>query len=108
MHLTRQATFALCFAAVAHASKYNGPDYEALPLDTIFPGPWETNIRAPANKSYIVPVKIFHSEGAVTGAEAVLQNADANAGISWTIGRTGLVTFEFAENIGGRYLCAKA
>lgn len=84
----------------------NGPDYESLPLDTIFPGPWESNIRAPVNKSHIAPVKIFNSEGAVSGAEAVLQGADVNAEASWIIGPGGLTTFEFGENIAGKYVLA--
>jgi hypothetical protein len=80
-----------------------GADYEALPLNTIFPGPWESNIKAPANKSYIEPVRIYNWEGSVVGAETVLENAEGN-GISWVIRPGALVTFEFAENIGGRYV----
>jgi hypothetical protein len=77
-------------------------DYESLPHKTIFPGPWESNIRAPLNKSHIVPVKIFNFEGAVSGQEAILQNADTASGASWVIRSGGLVTFEFEENISGR------
>lgn len=101
MHLSNLACLSLWFAAAI--GSYAGPDYENLPLDTIFPGPWESNIRAPVNKSHIVPVKIFNHEGNVTGAEALLQDADA-PGVSWTINPGGLVTFEFQENIGGRYV----
>ena len=88
----------------ASIASYAGPDYERLPLDTIFPGPWESNIRAPSNKSYIAPAKIYHVEGAVSGAEAVLQDANSSIGKSWVISPGGLITFEFAENIGGRYI----
>lgn len=102
MHFHRLACLCLSFP-VTQAS-FPGPDYEALPLDTIFPGPWESNIRAPVNKSHIAPVKIYNFEGAVNGAEAVLQAAETSSGISWVISRGGLITFEFAENIGGRYL----
>lgn len=88
----------------ARAAKFDGPDYESLPLDTIFPGTWENNIRAPFNKSYITPVKIFNFEGAVSGAEAVLQDTKTEGGISWVIGPGGLITFEFGENIAGKYV----
>jgi len=90
-------------SAIAHAVN-NGPDYESLPLDTIFPGPWERNIRAPLDKTHITPVKIFNTEGAVSGAESVLQDADTSGGKSWIIGRGGLITFEFEENISGKYV----
>jgi hypothetical protein len=79
-------------------------DYEALPDKTIFPGPWESNIRAPLNKSHIVPVKIFNFEGAVSGQEAVLQKEKSASGIPLVIRSGGLVTFEFEENISGRFV----
>jgi hypothetical protein len=85
--------------SAVRALEQDGPDYESLPLDTIFPGPWEGNIRAPYNKSHIEPVKIFKHEGAVSGAESVLQDVDSKGG-SWVIRPGGLTTFEFAENIG--------
>ena len=88
-------------ASVVNGAKYDGPDYESLPLDTIFPGPWESNIRAPFNKSYITPVRIFDFEGSVSGGEAVLQDAETE-GISWVISPGGLITFEFEENIAGK------
>lgn len=96
----------LCLAAAAHAKISNdgGADYESLPHDTIFPGPWESNIRAPVNKSHIVPVKIFAFEGQTQGAETVLTGADAQSGLTWTISPGGLITFEFGENIAGRYV----
>jgi hypothetical protein len=87
--------FSFCFAT--SASKYDGPDYESLPLDTVFPGPWESNIRAPLNKSHIVPVKIFNFEG----AESVLQDASSSS-ISWVLSPGSLITFEFEENISGK------
>ncbi len=90
-------------ALAAQALKYPGPDYESPPpLDTLFPGPWKSYIRAPVNKSHITPVKIFHFEGATSGAETVLQDASAESGVSWVIGPGGLITFEFQENISGR------
>jgi hypothetical protein len=93
---------ALCISISATRTlKFEGPDYESLPLDTIFPGPWESNIRAPYNKSHIEPVKIFKSEGAVSGAESVLQDA-VSKDTPWVVRLGDLVTFEFAENIGGK------
>lgn len=79
----------------------SGPDYKSLPLNTIFPGPWESNIRAPRNKSHIVPIRIFGREGAVSGGEAVLQHAQRNDA-EWKISSGGLITFEFEENISGK------
>lgn len=103
MHFSSAALLSALYLAgsTVEAAKFDGPDYESLPLDTIFPGPWESNIRAPFNKSYITPVKIFDFEGAVSGGEAVLQDADAE-GISWVISPGGLITFEFGENIAGK------
>ncbi|KAH6723779.1 Six-hairpin glycosidase-like protein [Leptodontidium sp. MPI-SDFR-AT-0119] len=103
MHFSSPALLSALYLAgsTVEAAKFDGPDYESLPLDTIFPGPWESNIRAPFNKSYIAPVKIFHFEGAVSGGEAVLQDADTE-GISWVISPGGLITFEFGENIAGK------
>jgi hypothetical protein len=49
-------------ACAAHAFKYDGPDYKSLALDTIFPGPWESNIRAPLTKSYVQPCTITRAE----------------------------------------------
>lgn len=102
--LSRASSLLFLSSAAAQAPnrKYDGPDYESLPLKTIFPGPWEDGIRAPVNKSHIVPTKIFNFEGAVSGVESALQNADTGSGQSWVISVGGLVTFEFAENIAGR------
>jgi len=100
-----QALTALCVSfATAEEIKYNGPDYESLPNETLFPGPWEANIRAPLNKSHIVPVKIFNHEGPVAGGWSMLQNAGTRGATSdfWYISRGGLITFEFAESIAGK------
>jgi hypothetical protein len=93
--------FRVFLAAAVAAAQSDFVDYQSLPRDTIFPGPWESNIRAPVDKSRIIPVKIFKSEGVVWDGEAVLQDADPGA--SWGIGPGGMVTFEFAENIAGKY-----
>lgn len=89
-------------AAQASKPSFPGPDYESLPVDTLFPGPWEASIRAPVNKSHITPSKVFAFEGNVAGGEAALSGAETEGGIAWVIGTGGLITFEFAENIGGR------
>lgn len=94
----------LFFSLVLSSHKPEGPDYHSLPRDTLFPGPWEANIKAPANKSRITPVRIFNFEGVTVGAENALQNAggNANGGLVWTLSSGGLITFEFLENIGGK------
>lgn len=105
MHLHSFGVLGACYLSLlVKAAEYDGPDYHSLPLDTIFPGPWESNIRAPQNKSYITPVRIFNYEGATFGAERVLEDAEVvvDGGLTWGIAPGGLVTFEFAENIGGR------
>lgn len=92
------------YLAAVNAKHPDSLDYESLPRDTIFPGPWEENIRAPVNKSHITPVKIFKFEGATDGAETVLQDATVDSGLSWVISPGGLITFEFEENIAGKYV----
>jgi hypothetical protein len=101
MRFTNFALLSALSVSIAIAEQH-AVDYEALPLDTLFPGPWENYIRAPVNKSHIVPVKVFSFEGDVSGGESVLENADPSGGISWVIRPGGLITFEFAENIAGR------
>lgn len=97
------ALLALCFSFLSAA---DGVDYEHLPTDTVFPGPWEQNIKAPKDKSRIVPSKVFLQQS-VTNAESVLENAQVKATAAnngrLNIGLGGLVIYEFAENIGGRY-----
>lgn len=104
MHIA--ALLGISASLVVASPHYEGPDYNSLPLDTIFPGPWEANIKAPVNKSHIAPVRIFNFEGATYGAESVLQDAELNAegGLTWGISPGGLISFEFAENIGGKYV----
>ena len=79
-------------------------DYNHLPNETIFPGPWEEYIKAPANKSYIRPARIWKARGNVTdsGFEASLRSNDHRSGSSILIGVGGILTLEFDENIAGR------
>lgn len=77
-------------------------NYESLPLNTIFPGPWESDIRAPKNKSHIAPVKVFKTEGAVLDASILLDGGASKSGL--VLGPGDLVSLEFAENIAGRYV----
>lgn len=79
-------------------------DYNNLPNETIFPGPWEEYIKAPSNKSYIRPARIWKARGNVSdsGFEASLQAADHDSGSSILIGMGGILTLEFDENIAGR------
>ncbi|KAL8819556.1 MAG: hypothetical protein Q9223_002029 [Gallowayella weberi] len=95
----------LAYNAVAHQLAINLPfslgiSHLSLPHDAVFPGPWDEYIRAPVNKSYIRPAKIWHVEGSVAVPEAVLDWTEDNS--STTIGPGGLVILEFSENIAGR------
>lgn len=65
-------------------------DYENLPGETIFPGPWEQYIRAPVDKSHITPAKIWKANGDVKTSPGLI-----------VIGQGAELTVEFAENIGG-------
>lgn len=96
------ALLALCFSLAST----QGVDYEHLPTDTVFPGPWEQNIKAPKDKTRILPAKVFFQES-VKNPESVLENTQVNATAAsngrFNIGLGGTVIYEFAENIGGRY-----
>ncbi|KXH51899.1 hypothetical protein CSIM01_13676 [Colletotrichum simmondsii] len=81
-------------------------DPNSLPDTPVFRGPWERYIKAPADKTYIVPHRIWDVEGNITtsGLEAVEVGVEAGRtfhhGI--TIGPGGMLTLEFEENIAGR------
>ncbi|KAL8735542.1 MAG: hypothetical protein Q9166_000710 [cf. Caloplaca sp. 2 TL-2023] len=95
----------LAYNSVAHQIASNVPlsvsiSHLSLPCHTVFPGPWEEYIRAPANKSHIRPAKVWHVEGSVSVPEAVLEWQQSNS--STTIGPGGLIILEFPENIAGR------
>lgn len=77
-----------------------GISYLALPHRAVFPGPWDEYIKAPANKSYIQPSRIWHVEGPVSEPNATLDWPEGNQ--STTIEPGGLVVYEFSENIAGR------
>ena len=84
-------------------------DYNNLPNETIFPGPWEESIKAPANKSYIRPARIWKARGNVSdsGFDASLRTADHDSGSSILIGIGGILTLEFDENIAGRCVSSR-
>ncbi|KAJ9134654.1 Alpha-l-rhamnosidase a [Pleurostoma richardsiae] len=80
-------------------------NYNSLPDETVFPGPWEQYIKAPANKSYITPARIWKARGNVSdsGFEAALRSGgEHQPGSSILIGSGGTLTLEFDENISGR------
>ena len=88
-------------------------DPEALPDESVFPGPWERYIQAPANKSFIEPVRVWRAKGNVStsisgggpGRTRLLREGDEHVpGRRVVIGPGGRVTLEFAENNGGRYV----
>jgi hypothetical protein len=77
-----------------------GPSYENLPPEAVFPGPWDANIQAPANKTHIRPKRIWKTEGDVRGADTLVVGKPKHHNL--TIGSGGLVTLEFPQNIAGR------
>lgn len=78
-------------------------DYEHLPNATLFPGPWEQYIRAPANKSYIIPTRIYKIRGNVSTSSIEGEGGRHQEGDGLMIGAGGTLSLEFAENIAGRY-----
>ncbi|KAK8012674.1 hypothetical protein PG991_010049 [Apiospora marii] len=80
----------------------DGIDYHHLPREPVFPGPWDRFIKAPANKSYITPAKIWMVEGNVTTTR---NGGRLSADGDILIGEGGRITLEFEENISGRYVC---
>lgn len=110
----------------------NGVDQENLPAEAVFPGVWDKYIQAARNKTFIRPRGIKLIEGDVGGSyESLLvvreddgnevlkvadEARDAKVGDGggqkpfygprrgvMTMGRGGLVVFDFEENIAGRY-----
>ncbi|PNH52045.1 hypothetical protein VD0003_g5260 [Verticillium dahliae] len=80
-------------------------DYAALPDETLFPGPWERYIKAPADKTRITPARILTTFGDVTTSSATpraVTPGDHVPGQGILIGPEGLLTLEFDENTGGR------
>src|SRR5277367_3338460 len=75
-----------------------GPSYEDLPPRAVFPGPWDANIQAPANKTYIRPQRIWKTEGDVAAADTLVSWETKDHSLS--MGPGGLVTLEFPQNIG--------
>ncbi len=75
--------------------------YDDLPSKAIFPGPWDTYIQAPANKTHIHPNKIFSHEGDVSSPDDVLDGTGKKHGL--ILGPGGTVTIEWEQNIAGRY-----
>lgn len=78
----------------------NAVSLNSLPTKTLFPGPWEENIKAPIVKSAIYPIKVWNTEGEASKPEALLEWADK--GTSTQLGSGGLISLEFSENIAGR------
>lgn len=110
----------------------NGVDQENLPTEAVFPGVWDKYIQAPRNKTFIRPRGIKLIEGDVGGSyeslmvvrqddgtEVLKVSDEAEDGKGgddggqkpihgprrgvMTMGRGGLVVFDFEENIAGRY-----
>lgn len=95
-----------------------------FPEESVFPGPWEENIKAPVNKTHIFPQKIFRWDGDVSEPDALLDGTKLNRECSlrpyefWLFYTTRLeqdqailtfkcyrgnsITVEFTDNIAGR------
>ncbi|KAI9745671.1 MAG: hypothetical protein M1818_001205 [Claussenomyces sp. TS43310] len=86
--------------AIASAPGFPGISYEDLPSNAVFPGPWESYIQAPKNKSHIHPKNVWKTEGDISAAEAVLDGFGSKPGM--TFRPSGMATFEFEQNIAGR------
>lgn len=94
----------LCLATLGSTLEVSpvGIDYHHLPREPVFPGPWDRFIKAPANKSYITPARIWMVDGNVTTtSNGGYLSADGDI----LIGEGGHITLEFEENISGRYVC---
>jgi hypothetical protein len=73
---------------------------QVLPAEAVFPGPWDEYIQAPADKTHIRPKGVKYTEGDVDNPSAVLDGADGTQSLN--IGPSGIVIFDFGQNIGGR------
>jgi hypothetical protein len=92
---------ALTLAAGSYQFSKTGFSYDSLPARTLFPGPWEAYIQAPANKTHIKPVAVRNVEGDVRkGHLSLLAEATGHHAVS--IGPGGLITLDFGQNIAGR------
>jgi hypothetical protein len=83
---------------------FGGVDYHHLPDKSVFPGPWDEYIKAPANKSFITPARIYKVDGNVStsGSGLNLEDGKHVSGSSILVGEGGQLTLEFAENVAGR------
>lgn len=99
------ALIARCVARGTEAHQNDHVDPKALPNETLFPGPWERYIQAPANKSYITPLSFWNVDHNVTNSatgEPVLRGSAHVPGDGIVIGPYGELTLEFGENVAGR------
>ncbi|KAK3685694.1 Six-hairpin glycosidase-like protein [Podospora appendiculata] len=84
--------------------------YEPLPNVTLFPGPWDEYIKAPKNKSHILPARFWKVRGNVSTSTSATaswgKNEEDSAGhvrgSGIVLGPGGVLTVEFKENYGGR------
>lgn len=100
-HVLRYAVVAVALSNFCVQALSEDLNFEALPLTTLFPGPWERNIKAPKNKTYIEPVEVYKTEGSVSDAHVLLAGIEHKRSLTLVPG--DLVSLEFAENIAGRY-----
>ncbi|KAF3913941.1 hypothetical protein ABW21_db0206492 [Orbilia brochopaga] len=86
---------ALLFSFCAARALVAGLAFDGHGVKPIFKGPWEAYNKAPEGR-IVRPVKIYATEGDVVSPEGLLK------GGSTTFKPGALITYEFAENIGGR------
>lgn len=69
----------------------------AAAQNSAFPGPWEAFIQAPDSSRLVsANAGLFHSEGSVSLTAS---------NVTVLSGAGALATFEFPQNVGGRYVC---
>ncbi|KAK3994677.1 Six-hairpin glycosidase-like protein [Cladorrhinum sp. PSN332] len=100
--------FTLLAYVLSGLASARGISYEHLPDRSVFPGPWDKYIKAPADKERVEPVGIFRTVGNVTvtadsrdywNKEGRGANGKAAA---VSVGGGGEATWDFGENIAGR------
>ncbi|OLN95453.1 hypothetical protein CCHL11_09471 [Colletotrichum chlorophyti] len=96
----------LAHRAVLAAMRPPFVDPEALPNTPVFTGPWERYVKAPEDKTRIVPSRIWDAEGNVTTSRLETVDTGSQAAQMFahgiTVGPGGVLTLEFEENISGR------
>ncbi|KAI1337475.1 Six-hairpin glycosidase-like protein [Xylariaceae sp. FL0016] len=109
-------------SSVCASESDGGIDFRHLPNHTAYPGPWERYIKAPVDKKYVIPERIWkvegnvsmmgmvadelwecHTDGRKCGGGGGGEDDDEDTGEEGIlIGEGGFLTVAFKENIAGR------